>query len=242
MKTRITTQRLSVGGILSEGWRLYRASFSRILPVILLVSFPKNVMLALIPFDSLAQNYGLRVLQLQQTSARLLELLIGSIATMAIAYLIEGAIRGQGVTWQESLRHGLTRWASAIGTGLLAGIIVLGLTLLLIVPGIVWSQYYAFGAYVVALRGIGGKAALDYSKKLVKGQWWRVVGIELAISIPVSLAVLVIGLVFAFVSSSRVVDIISYTIADILGVLYTIVLLVLFLNTDYLRNRPRAKG
>jgi hypothetical protein len=47
-------------------------------------------------------------------------------------------------------------------------------TLLLIVPGIIFSIYWIFALYVSIFRDINGTDALKYSKKLVEGKWWRI--------------------------------------------------------------------
>ncbi len=45
--------------------------------------------------------------------------------------------------------------------------------------------YYTFIQYVVALRGMGGKKALDYSKNLVKGHWGVWAGVTFLINFPI---------------------------------------------------------
>ncbi|HEY5672783.1 MAG TPA: hypothetical protein VIR78_03685 [Malonomonas sp.] len=49
-----------------------------------------------------------------------------------------------------------------------------GGTLLLIIPGIVFSVWFSFSHYILAEDGIGGLAALQKSQLLVRGHWWPV--------------------------------------------------------------------
>ncbi|MFZ4703501.1 MAG: hypothetical protein ACOYMG_25950, partial [Candidatus Methylumidiphilus sp.] len=144
MDTKIKTQAFSIEDIFSTGWQLYRQKFMQILPVILCVYIPVNIILAFEPDVYLIESYWLGGLRLYQNIIQLLEFFIETIATIAIAYMVEMAIKGQETSWGEALRHGVSRWASIIGTGFLAGLIILGLTLLLIIPGIIWSGYYFF--------------------------------------------------------------------------------------------------
>jgi hypothetical protein len=51
----------------------------------------------------------------------------------------------------------------------------------MLLGGIIWGVYYSFFVYAVALRQVSGKAALDYSKATVQGEWWRVFGYLLAL-------------------------------------------------------------
>ena len=168
---------------------------------------------------------------------KILEFFIGTIATIGIASIVEKSLQGTTLSWGDSLRYGLSKWATAIGTGFLAGLILLGLTLLLIIPGIIWSLYYTFWIYVVALRNIGGKTALDYSKSLVEGQWWSVFGVFFVLGIIGFIVGLAIGFPLNLISDNQFFGIIPNTISDIVGAFFTVVTVVFFLNNDY-RLKP----
>lgn len=58
---------------------------------------------------------------------------------------------------------------------ILVGIITLGGLILLIIPGLIFSVWYFFSLYVFTIDGTRGYAALDSSKKLIKGKFWQVV-------------------------------------------------------------------
>lgn len=64
-------------------------------------------------------------------------------------------------------------WPS-IFTSILAGIIVLGGTILFIIPGIWLGICYSLVHTAVAIDGHKGMAALKTSKDLIRGRWWRV--------------------------------------------------------------------
>lgn len=59
---------------------------------------------------------------------------------------------------------------------LLTSILVLLWSLLLIIPGIIFSFYYALAAYVLFIEDKKGMAAIKRSKQLVKNYWWPVAG------------------------------------------------------------------
>lgn len=48
------------------------------------------------------------------------------------------------------------------------------LTLLLLIPGIIFSIYWQFIIFIAIDKQIYKKEALDYSKSLIKGHWWKV--------------------------------------------------------------------
>ena len=57
---------------------------------------------------------------------------------------------------------------------IIAGLIIFGGMLLLIIPGIIFSVWYAFSVYTVIFDNKKNMAALTASKDLVTGKWWGV--------------------------------------------------------------------
>lgn len=240
MFSDIKTRSYTLGEILSKGWKLYLEIFLIILPVILIVYIPINTLISFIPVEALTESQGLLGWRIYIKIIQLLEFFIGIIATMAMTKVTECKINSSQITYQEALRYSLSKWGTVLGTEILAGLIILGLTLLLIVPGVIWAVYYVFSAYVVALRGIGGKEALDYSKRLVKGQWGRVFGILFVIGLIAILTCfitsIVTGIPSAFLPNIKILDIISDTTTDIVSALFVLMTIIFFLNIDYLKN------
>jgi uncharacterized membrane protein len=200
--------------------------------VVLCLYIPINIVESFIP----SGESGSSSQRLYFEASWLLRGLFGVIAIIAMAYIVEKAIQGGKIVWAEALKHGFSRWGSVIVTNILANIILLGLSLLLIVPGIIWYVYYTFYVYVVALRSIGGKTALDYSKNLVKGQWWRVAGISLLTVILYGLASVIIAIPFIFLPPHQIGGIISTTISSVIFSIGNVTMMIFFLNTDYLKN------
>ena len=237
MDQDIYLRRYGLGRVIAAGWEQYRRHFRSILPIFLIVYIPINIGLSFVPVDYLIETHGLRGFRMYMKLIQLTEFLIGVLATMSLAKLIESSLSGEPITWRAALRHAVGRWGASIGTGLLAGLIVLGMCLLLVVPGIIWSLYYSFFVYVVALRGLSGKQALDYSKGIVKGQWWRVFGYLLVIEILGAIAGIIVAAPFFFTPDNRLLDIASDTIADIVSALFLAMTTVFFLNNDRVRMR-----
>ena len=240
--SNIQQTKYGIKDIFTTAWTIYSHRISAILGVILIVYIPINIVIGIISVGQSADEFGPSLIQI-------LVGLFGIIATMGIAYLVEQFIFGAEVTYAQALRKSLSRWASAIGTEILAGLIILGLALLLIVPGIIWLVYYYFSVYVVVLRNLGGKEALDYSKSIVQGQWWRVVGIAIVIGIVSNLLSLLLGMVFDLLAGSLVlfagslvVFIVAESLFDMVGAFFTVTFVVFFLNMDYMRNPAIAAG
>lgn len=234
MNTKIMTQRLGVGELLVQGWQLYRANLKNIFLIVLCVYIPINIIISFFPLDDFVNKYGeVRGLQLHDNLYRILNFYIGVIATLGIAWTIENSLHRIAMPWQDALKYGGSKWGTAVITSLLQAVILMGLFLLLIIPGVIWSVYYTFWIYVVALRRLSGKAALDYSKRLVQGQWWRV----LAISIVIWILDILIGLVISFplglLPINPFFEMIANTITNLIDSYFIVVTIVFFLNNDY---------
>ena len=123
------------------------------------------------------------------------------VSSLAMPVLIENSVLGREVSLRDCLSSGFGKFSAGAVAALFASAIILGLSLLLIIPGIIWMYYYIFLNESVALRNLRGMEALRYSKHLVKGNWWNVFWILLVcfcilsvvVALPTALAVLFSG-------------------------------------------------
>lgn len=238
----IATTQYDLGEIIAIGWKTFWKNFRDILTIFLIVYVPINIGLSFVPIGSLIEEYGMQGFKMYLKIAQLVEFLIGVLATMSLACLIESRVLGKPITWKESFGEAFSRWGASVWTGLLAVLIIAGMTLLFLVPGIIWSLYYYFIIYVVALRCLSGKEALDYSRKLVKGQWWRVFGYVFVIGLLSVVATLVVVAPFFFTPEILVLDLFSDTLCDLIFALFMCMTIVFFLNTDYLKQASEEDG
>lgn len=65
---------------------------------------------------------------------------------------------------------------SYLWLSILTTVLILLWTLLLIIPGIIFSVFYSFTVYVYFFEDLHGKAAIKRSVSLAKGYWWPVFG------------------------------------------------------------------
>jgi hypothetical protein len=163
--------------------------------------------------------------------------LIGVVAVLGIAWVVSERVEGRTPSFVGALKKALPRWLPAIGTNLLMGLTVGFLTLLLIVPGIIYAGYYAFAIYAVALRGCGGNQALDYSKALVKGRWWRVVGKTAGLFLPALIPMVMVAVPMAFAPESRFLTILTETLNDVFLAYFSVGATLFFLNLDAMERK-----
>jgi len=92
----------------------------------------------------------------------------------------------EGIGVKESYRRGWHKILSAWWVLMLYGLVFLGGSLLLFVPGLIFFVWFIFSAYIVIAEDLGGMNALLKSREYVRGRWLGVFGRLLAISFLIS--------------------------------------------------------
>lgn len=170
-----------------------------------------------------------------------LDALFGVVASLALAKVTEVVVRGESTSSKEIIVHSLRRLLSGIGTRIMYSIGCGLLSCLLIVPGIAFALYWYFHDSAVALRGMGGRRALAYSKRLVEGRWWRVfvvvlltVFLVMGAAFGISLGV---GLVIGLLGVPPMVSLVGDSVIDVFGAVLAIAMTIYFLNLEWLATR-----
>jgi len=84
-------------------------------------------------------------------------------------------------------------FSSYVIVSIVSGVFLMLLTLLLVIPGVIFYVYWAFATMLVVVEGIKSTMpALSRSKALVKGHWWPVAGRLLFISFIYSLVIYIL--------------------------------------------------
>jgi hypothetical protein len=204
---------MTLGEILAAGFRAFFGMLPRMLLGFLLIYGALNLIVALVPFEEIFSNLDeLRVVRIESKFDQALDNLFGCVAVIASVLATGHFLAGLPVSPRHAFRGAVSRWWPMLWTGLLAGLVLIGLTLLLIVPGIIWGVYYAFLVPVVAF-GLSGTEALAESKRLVKGNWWRTAGCNCVIGL-VGLALILPGLLAAFVYGMATAEIETPALLD----------------------------
>lgn len=237
MKAEIYQHQFSIGKILSMSWNLFKENFKSIFFITLIIYIPINFILFFVPIGE-----GVSGLKQYMNVARLLESLIGIISTMAIAYIIKNRIDGTLIDFKAGLQKAFSSWASAIITSLLLGIFVLGLSLLLIVPGIIYYVFWSFALFVVVLKGISGNKALDYSKTIVEGRWWTVFGYSIAFGLLSAAVAFVAGFLTIFLPGNIVTTVLGDTLIDLVLSFFIVVSTIFFINFDATKKPASAQN
>ncbi len=236
MLESIRTQQYNAGQIITGGWQQFRRNWLNIISIFLLINLPLGIVLCIMGINGLAKPgnwYYMSFIWAQ--------ILFNPIATIASAYIIESSVNGEQISFEKALQHALCRWPAAIWTTILGTLIIMAFSLLMFIPGLIIGIYYSFFIYVVALRGMSGMKALCSSKQLIKGHWWRTFLITGIVGIMNFIATILLSSPYIIFKPSPFIDSMTNTIANVFcGAIFTSMLIVLFLNTDYLTNTPKT--
>lgn len=209
-------------------FELLLRNIKKISLVVILFNLPLNAHQVLFKLDEMwvVQNYLLAVFY------NLLTGVIMLLPLIAMTVIIDADIRDQDMKLPDAVKIAFQKFGKVIKTNILMFIIICGLFLLLIIPGVIWSVYYIFVLYIVVLRNRELKNALNYSKLLVRGSWWKVFFINIII--------IAISAIFQRYTNQYIelpiITILLQTINDL--VINSIILIanyLLFINLEYLK-------
>ncbi len=164
--------KITLGQLYRKSWAIFKENLFAIIMVNLVVALPVNIV-----------NYGLSIIRRTSSFKFAFDILstlvslVAGIAALATVFIVVNALNGNApISFKESFFMAYKRLGTYIGTGVLQYIITFALILLFIIPGVIWLIYYTFMCQAIALTDYKWKNALDYSKFVVKGNWWKVFG------------------------------------------------------------------
>lgn len=195
MYARPTSPR-SIGGVLDDAIRLYRASFSRCWPLSLsgavlaaIVAFWQTREMAVLPLASLSSGGSstaslaamatlmARMSRLEHSPvlwvSYLLMLVVGILFPAAIMRRQDAVANGRADSLGEALGYVLRHLPTLIIAAIVFVVTIIVGFVLLIVPGVWLWGYLQLWLVAAATEDLGPFAALGRSWKLIERHWWR---------------------------------------------------------------------
>jgi hypothetical protein len=159
----------------------------------------------------------------------LLTSFVANLATLAIIAVVGSVMSGQELDLKQIRASAFKYWLPAIWINIITGIIVGLSTLFFIIPGIVVSVFYTFTLHALVLRNRRGYDALEYSWRVVKGDWGMVFGL-LLINI---ISQIGIRFLLEFVTQFHPVTVFIQDVGvNVIASLFVVVQVVMFLHFD----------
>jgi hypothetical protein len=196
-----------IGSIISDTFRIYGRNFLKLAAIAAIVQVIIYILtvILLIPFFMSSVVGGGSDLVAYLILIYSVIVIIYLVVTIAASVLMEGALI-QAVS-EQSLERSIgigraygfawKRFGSMLGATFLILLALVGMSITVI--GIPFAVYFgvrwSFIVQAALLEGVGPRAALSRSSAIVKGNWWRVLGIMLVVYIIAS----VISVVLAFI-------------------------------------------
>jgi hypothetical protein len=169
---------ISALDIIKKSWELFAKNWRKLLVYMALLLLP-SVVLSILGVVSL---YMSAYVPSSTISTSIIILLVGAASVVftlwtaiAFAKVLYNCLKNQTTgEWKSvySSSSGLI-WP-VIYTSFLVSLIVMGGTLLFIIPGIIFMIWYSFSFYTVVFEGKTWMQALTASKSLVAGRWWPI--------------------------------------------------------------------
>lgn len=182
----------SASDLFGNGWSFLQSR----LDLLLVLGIPFAITVVL---DFLSENSGSNGLSLIANITELLAFVFYLYAWVASVYIVvksndQKISVGDGFAWARK------NILSLIWINFLAGAVVMGGYMLLIVPGIILSFYLYFSQYVYIKEGTRGISALLRSRDIVKGRAWPLAGRVLMLALMFFVVFLGLGLLAGLVA------------------------------------------
>ncbi len=245
MDTQPSTSDTSLKTLLTRAWHLYGKHYKLLLTIVLFVSVPLHIINTIIAegyqfpaadtIDSV-WDYSVNALASAQSLAIVIIALLGGVlAPLAIAIAIRAIENNKPIDYKQAFQKAIQRWTSAIITLIIMGLCLIVLYIALVIPGIIFTVFWSFAVFAVALNYKNGFEALRYSKSLVTGKWWKVFGYLIVFGL-LSLVAGIVATLPLLPYSNYVMDIIRGIVGDIINSYFIVVMVLWFFQLEKSRS------
>ncbi len=180
MYNEFKVKRIPLFQILTIALRLLRDNFKVILPFVLLIFVPVNVIISLISVDldiTAKEVHWQSIWAMAIVSIGILPLV-----TAAMTHLVRCSVEGKPLTYDEMMTASFGNWARILTVSILYYMFVI-IGAIIIIPAIFYGIVYYFAIFLVVATEKSGFGALRESATIVKGRFWYIFSMVLRIGI-----------------------------------------------------------
>ncbi|MEK7570204.1 MAG: hypothetical protein AAB515_02085 [Patescibacteria group bacterium] len=213
------TQPKLLGELFQDAWKIFRKHWKNIVLLTLAITLPLNLLSAILSTMSPESASGVfsAGYVLSAGVGIILLVLVGFLVPLGIVAIVQADAKNQTLDVHGALKAATSRWAAGVSTSVLMGILLLGLTILLVVPAIYFGIFWSFALYAVMHDKLQGKAALNESKRVVTGFWWKVLGNLFVFSLVTSIIGGIISGLFSVLPDGIVESTVKACISSAIG-------------------------
>jgi hypothetical protein len=192
----------SLGGILDDGFKLFKASWKKLLPIAVVASVLGAIPQLMIEgLDEIkpAEEPGLPAIGVGAVLAIVVMIVLSIVAYSILLAGTHQVAQSQPVSIGSAVRTGVARSPALLGAYFLSILAIMVGLILLVIPGL-WVAVAIFPAFLVpVIERLGPIASVSRAFKLVKGSWWRTAGIVTVMFLIVAALVYALQVVSALV-------------------------------------------
>lgn len=123
----------------------------------------------------------------------------GLLMLLALSSLVSGSLKNGKLSFSEALKLGKKNYWRLLAFMIVYIVFLLGLTILLIIPGFIFLVFWIFGYFVFIDEGNGIIKALKRSYHIVRGRWWKTLGYMVLIDL-ILILIMIIFMIPSFVT------------------------------------------
>ena len=182
------TRPRDLNALIGTTFALYRRHLKTFLTIAVVVVVPDGLIVSGIGLGQLTAPYQ----DDPAVERELFEFLVAALVTtplitaMHVTAVMDVA-RGEAPSARRSIAAGLEAFAPVLAAMVMYVLGVIAGFILLIVPGVYLAVRWYFVTQVVVVDGRRGVEVLERSGQLVRGNWWRVLGIAIVFNLIVAL-------------------------------------------------------
>lgn len=231
-----------LGALLSDAFALYRRWFGVFAGIALAVVVPVELVVEGIGLGQLTSSYDATPSrEASAVSAVLLFFIVTPLLTAMNARAVMDVGEGREPDARRAIQAGLDVFAPLLAVLVLVFLGVLCGVALLVLPGIYLAVRWFVAPQTVVVEGKQGPEALQRSAELVRGYWWRVLGVVIVLNLVAGVMGLIIATPFAAIADAANSGAIAL-IGTILGNAVTLSFVGLAGTLLYFDLRTRGAG
>ncbi len=257
---------LGIGEILDVGIKIYTRNWLTLWKIVVFVVLPAQILVNVVEVSATPRGFDLLgapnlnnqapvtlthhdavIFFVGFAAGTLINFVAGHLAQAGCFRAVADSYLGEQARAGSSLRYALRRLPAVVVLTIVVVFCELLGGVACVIPGI-----YLWGAFYVAVpallvEGVGPFRAMGRSRRLVKGQWWKtlgvaVVGYLLVVIISSVLTLVVVGILFANPARNSVTGFIINTAASTIAAVLTTPAAAAFATVLYIDLRVRKEG
>ena len=165
---------IGAGEIIDHAWDLYKKNFKKYLAIVVWALVPIIILGA-------AQLLLLEILPDRQEVITTVTFLLGLPVYLVSLYVQIAAVRatvallrGEQAAPSKLLRQAAPAFFPTVITTVVVTVIMLAGFFALVVPGVIFSVWFAFAIFLTIIEGLPWREALRASRRLTSGRWFSV--------------------------------------------------------------------